>query len=100
MKKSFLQLFVLILSTFLLTSSKSVAKDVPLGPVSFDKVQEHWSWSPFNYVDGLLCKEEEVKYPPISPLKPTNACSYENWSKNKYSLLSENLNERDISSVN
>jgi hypothetical protein len=100
MKKSFFQFIVIFLATFLLTSSKSVAKDLPLGPVSFDKTQDHWTWRSLNYDDGLLCKKEEVRYPLISLLKPTNACTHDHWSENEYSLLTENLIERDISSIN
>lgn len=99
MKKTFFQLVVLLLATFLLTSSKSVANDVPLISFGFDKEQENF-WSPLSYVDGLLCQNREAKYPLITPIKPTNDCRYKSWSKNKYSLLREDIKENDTKSVN
>ena len=98
MKKNLLQLFVLILATFLPLSSKAVAEDVPLGPLNFEQENELRYWSPSHYVDGWLCKKEEIKYPLISPLKPQNACTSEGGVSDKYTFLDKK--NRNLSSVN
>jgi hypothetical protein len=100
MIKNFSKFSVLLLATFLLANGKTVAKEVPLGPVGFDEEQKHWTWSPLSYVDGLICKKEDLKYPVSSSSDERNFCGYENWYGRNFSLFNEKLKQRDISSIN
>lgn len=100
MKKNFLKFLVLVLATLNLTSSKAVAKEVPLTQENFIDHYQNWVWEPFANLDGMLCKNEDVKYPLVRSKRSSLLCSYDENKNDNYSLLTNELLSREITSLN
>ncbi len=100
MKKSFSQLIVLFLATLILTGSKTVATDVPLRPIELENEKVRMAWSSMIYSDGMLCKNEDFKFPMLSTMSSSKVCTYEEQSKNEYSYLSDVLFNREMNLTN
>ncbi|ATH07311.1 hypothetical protein BIY24_04975 [Halobacteriovorax marinus] len=100
MKKNFFKFLVLVLATLNLTSSKAVAKEVPLTQENYNNLYRHWVWEPFANLDGMLCKNEDVKYPLVMSKRSSLLCSYDENKNDNYSLLTNELLSREITSLN
>lgn len=100
MKKSFFKFLVLVLATLNLTSSKAVAKDVPLTQENLSNHYQNWVWESFANSDGMLCKNEDVEYPLVMSKRSSRFCSYDANKNDNYLFLTKELLNRKVTSLN
>lgn len=91
MKKNFFKFLVFVLATLNLTSSKAVAKDVPLTQENISNYYQQWVWEPFANLDGMLCKNEDMKHPLAMSKRSSRFCSFDQSKNDNYSFLNKEL---------